>query len=76
MEAASPIQMVSVMLLNRLILQEKQLHIFDTYIFLILFLSHTALVIVEVVRNCFKEVKKKSICHIDCFSFANTRNLS
>lgn len=59
MEAASPIQMVSVMLLNRLILQEKQLHIFDTYIFLILFLSHTALVIVEVVRNCFKEVKKK-----------------
>lgn len=46
MEAASPIQMVSVMLLNRLILQEKQLHIFDTYIFLILFLSHTALVIV------------------------------
>lgn len=46
MEATFPIQMVSVMLLNHLILQEKQLNIFATYIFLILFLSHTALVIV------------------------------
>ena len=45
-EASSPIQTVWVVLLNHLILQEKQLNIFATYFFLILFLSHTVSVIV------------------------------
>ena len=46
MEASSPIQTVWVVLLNHFILQEKQLNIFATYFFLILFLSHTVLVMV------------------------------